>query len=368
MGLGMSEVVKINTDPGTPVALQWFNVRYEANIPGSFPFADLTRPQEAALACARCGDGLVSCANGGACVDGMCKCDNRATGVLCRDAPLGDGICDDYFNTAEFNYDGGDCCASTCNGPLCGGSGLSVAFGVDLSDNTFQSQFLEDSTLVGFEDCKDPTMETFTIELFAIEEINDDYTNKHGEDCGLEAVTVMCDGILYLRTPNLYMDESVDDAGKCHEDAALIQVIHLPPGVSCELSRPLDNFEWFFEISLSRGNTSFLEGTTDTSSLTWSVPSECFQQALTKDSGDTDRLYDVMSPEGKAIQNMAADGISALLCSFGPDLAVERYALTLFNVSIGLDSTNWQVHQCDGWGSAPEGIEIFCDVDRRQTY
>jgi len=365
--LAVSEIVVPTTDSRTPLALRWFNVRYESSTNRSFPFADLTRPQEATLACARCGDGLVDCANEGVCVDGVCQCRNRASGVLCQDAPLGDGVCDEFFNTEKFNYDGGDCCAATCIGPFCGGNGLTAAFGVDLSDNTFQSQFLDDTTVIGFENCKDPNMEPFTIELVPIEEIYSGILNS--EDCGLESVTVICNGVVYLQTPNLYMDESVDEVEKCHEDAPLVQTIHLPKGVSCELSRPLDNFEWFFEMLLFHGNgkdsQSILQGSNGTTSLSWSVPSQCLQEAFTEYLGDINRLYDITSLQGRAIQTMAADGTSELLCSFDPDLAMERYALTVFNVSVGLESENWQEHQCYGWGSARYGIEIGCNDDGR---
>jgi len=365
--LAVSDIVDTTTDTGTPLALQWYNVRYDSNTNQSFPFADLTRPQEATLGCARCDDDLVRCEHGGKCVEGVCECQNRATGVLCQDAPLGDGRCDEFFNEAQFHYDGGDCCGSTCTGALCGRGGLSFAFGVDLGDNTFQSQYLDDGTIIGYENCKDPQMETFTIELVPIDVPLDDIPMTAGEDCGLEAVTVICDGVLYLRTPNLYMAESVDEVEKCHEDAPLIQPLHLPPGVKCELSRPLDDFEWFYEALIFRGNntdsTSIRQGNNSATSLAWSVPSGCLQKVFTQYLDDANRQYDTTFPEGGAIQRMASDGTSALLCTLDEDLVMERYALTMFNVSLGLRSQTWQEHQCYGWGSGRGGIEINCNED-----
>ncbi|CAJ1928117.1 unnamed protein product [Cylindrotheca closterium] len=363
----ISEIVDTTTDPGTPLALQWYNVRYESNTGRSFPFADLTRPQEAKLGCARCDDEFVRCANEGVCVNGVCECQNRATGVLCEDAPLGDGLCDDYFNTADFEYDGGDCCGSTCTGALCGRGGLSVAFGVDLRDNTFVSQYLKDETVIGFENCIDPEMETFTIEMVPVDVPLYEIPMTAGEDCGLESVTVICDGVLYLRTPNLYMAESVDEVEKCHEDAPMIQPIHLPAGVNCELSRPLDDFEWFYDALLFRGNTtdstSIRRGNNSATSLSWSVPAECLAEVFTEYFGDVDRLYDTNSPEGAAIQRMASDGTSALLCTLDQDLVKERYALTMLNVSLVFESRTWQEHQCYGWGSGSGGIDIICNDD-----
>ncbi|CAJ1963880.1 unnamed protein product [Cylindrotheca closterium] len=371
--LAISEIVDTTTDPGTPLALQWYNVRYESNTGRSFPFADLTRPQEAKLGCARCDDEFVCCANEGVCVNGVCECQNRATGVLCEDAPLGDGLCDDYFNTANFDYDGGDCCGSTCTGALCGRGGLSVAFGVDLRDNTFLSQHLKDETVIGFENCFDLEMETFTIELVPVDVPLDEIPMTAGRNCGLESVTVICDGVLYLRTPNLYMAESIDEGVEnCHEDAPMIQPIHLPAGVNCELSRPLDDFEWFYDALLFRGNTtdstSIRQGNNSATSLSWLVPAECLAEVFTEYLGDVNRLYDTNSPEGAAIQRMASDGTSALLCTLDQDLVKERYALTMLNISLVFESQTSQEHQCYGWGSGSLGIDIISNLDLPSNY
>eukprot|EP00531_Pseudo-nitzschia_arenysensis_P000704 CAMPEP_0116123948 /NCGR_PEP_ID=MMETSP0329-20121206/5021_1 /TAXON_ID=697910 /ORGANISM="Pseudo-nitzschia arenysensis, Strain B593" /LENGTH=968 /DNA_ID=CAMNT_0003617899 /DNA_START=197 /DNA_END=3101 /DNA_ORIENTATION=+ len=57
---------------------------------------------------------------------------------------LGDGICDEDLNTANFEYDGGDCCAATCEGPRCGKKVLESAFGKT------------NPSVAGFPNCKDP--------------------------------------------------------------------------------------------------------------------------------------------------------------------------------------------------------------------
>jgi hypothetical protein len=44
----------------------------------------------------------------------MCKCENGATGDWCQIQPTYNGHCDTYYNKHEFEYDGGDCCESTC--------------------------------------------------------------------------------------------------------------------------------------------------------------------------------------------------------------------------------------------------------------
>jgi hypothetical protein len=67
------------------------------------------------LICASCNDDTNECLNGGICrTDGMCDCRNNATGDWCQVEPTYNGHCDTYYNKHEFNYDGGDCCESTC--------------------------------------------------------------------------------------------------------------------------------------------------------------------------------------------------------------------------------------------------------------
>ena len=47
------------------------------------------------------------------CEEGSCDWEDR----------LGDGTCDDVFNCAELDYDGGDCCLPACEGKACGDDG-----------------------------------------------------------------------------------------------------------------------------------------------------------------------------------------------------------------------------------------------------
>ena len=49
-------------------------------------------------------------------------------------AEIGDGICDDDLNFFDYEYDGGDCCATTCTGPKCGKVGEPI-FGVHFNES-----------------------------------------------------------------------------------------------------------------------------------------------------------------------------------------------------------------------------------------
>jgi hypothetical protein len=66
---------------------------------------------------------------------------------------LHDGICDDSYNNFAYNYDQGDCCASTCTHPKCGQDGIEGAFGSNGAEG------------IGFRNCRDPNMVTLTIRL-----------------------------------------------------------------------------------------------------------------------------------------------------------------------------------------------------------
>jgi hypothetical protein len=67
------------------------------------------------LICASCDYDSNECLNDGICrTDGFCDCRNNASGDWCQVQPTHNGHCDTYYNSLEFEYDGGDCCESTC--------------------------------------------------------------------------------------------------------------------------------------------------------------------------------------------------------------------------------------------------------------
>jgi hypothetical protein len=74
---------------------------------------------------------------------------------------LGDGICNVEFNQLGYNYDSGDCCASTCVGSKCGRGGLRSVFG--------------DWNISGthFPNCNDPKLVPITIQLNSISSSRD---------------------------------------------------------------------------------------------------------------------------------------------------------------------------------------------------
>jgi hypothetical protein len=363
----VSEVVESGTDRGTPLGLQWYYPRYEeyeenaANY--NFPSADLTRPEDAVFGCARCTTESNPCYFEGECHDetGTCTCAHGATGALCRDTPLGDGVCNPYFNTEEYDYDGGDCCGATCVGASCGVSGLESVYGIDIES----VQFLSDSRVFGYQHCQDPDMATFTIER-----------NKNGDYCydlglgeiflELAELHVRCDDKLYLRIPlmDIVGDSVSDPCTRSYNDT-----IHVPYGASCELV-VLSMWEinvlalYYDNDTGSRPirDQSDLLGESDRSvqSMFWNVPaSKCIVQTISNYSNST---FNESSAQGMAVQTLVNDGLSDSMCNQDPELLLERYALTFLNHSLGLESRNLDLHQCYGWGLP--SAEIVCENDK----
>lgn len=79
------------------------------------------------------------------------------------DLVLGDGFCDEAFNDPGYEFDQGDCCATTCIGPNCLRGGMKTVFGI--SNDGMES--------FGFQDCKDDQMKPITFKLNAIKNSRD---------------------------------------------------------------------------------------------------------------------------------------------------------------------------------------------------
>lgn len=113
----ISEPMDVDTpkDSATPVGLQWFHAMPLVESQSVIQQADTNRPSGAVLLCAICNNSTNPCLYGNLCrPDGSCHCMTGSSGTLCQVPPVHDGRCDTFFNTAEFEYDGGDCCQEIC--------------------------------------------------------------------------------------------------------------------------------------------------------------------------------------------------------------------------------------------------------------
>jgi hypothetical protein len=286
---------------------------------------------------------------------GTCACAHGATGVLCRDTPLGDGVCNPYFNTEEYIYDGGDCCGATCVGASCGVPGLESVYGIDIELVQFNT------SVFGYQHCQDPDMATFTIER----------KENRTSDCSsdnelyLDALDVRCDDKLYVRIPRTTIGgDSVSDP--CNR--SYTETIHVPYGASCELvvsekSRPRKVLALYYGYGNDTGSRPIRdESDWFNESIFWNVPaSKCIVQTI---SDYSNSAFDESSTQqGMAVQTLVNDGLSDSMCNQDRELLLERYALTLLNHScLGLESPNLGSHQCYGWGLP--AVEIVCENDK----
>lgn len=151
----ISEAVDQANDRGTPLGLRWYHSRYGDNGFDSFPFADISRPADALFSCGKCDSERNPCRFEGVCLaDGTCDCKHGATGKLCEIKPLANGICNPFFNKGPDDFDGGDCCVSTCEGVSCGVGDMTEAFGQELKRSGN-----------GYPYCIDPEMVPLTITM-----------------------------------------------------------------------------------------------------------------------------------------------------------------------------------------------------------
>jgi len=148
------------------------------------------------------------------------------------DSFLSNGVCNNFFNKPNYQYDGGDCCASTCTPSDCGTDGITSAFG-------------EGVTGVGFPNCKDPDMVSVTIYLNSITssrnkevlKVSEDLVEEYYLEKGIGFWTekpeapffiVHCDGVNVLSTfiynsmENKSETIKVKDGARCEIDVANI--------------------------------------------------------------------------------------------------------------------------------------------------
>ena len=111
----ISESVKANTpdDTMTPISIRWYSA--SPKVDNEVQTANVNKPLDTSLICTHCQGDSNPCFYEGICLaDQTCHCTTGSTGTLCQIPPTSNGFCDEYFNTNEYNYDGGDCCANSC--------------------------------------------------------------------------------------------------------------------------------------------------------------------------------------------------------------------------------------------------------------
>mmetsp|Transcript_6669 Transcript_6669/g.15692 ORF Transcript_6669/g.15692 Transcript_6669/m.15692 type:complete len:1151 (+) Transcript_6669:366-3818(+) len=350
----------------TPLGRLWYHMQNPKKPEFNYPAADLSRPQEMNLRCAKCGNITNPCYYGGICrEDKICDCVNGGGGALCQEVPIRDGRCDPYFNTEQYDWDGGDCCGGTCIGHQCGlAGGLSSPFGINSNSSTVEDY---QASNMGYGNCVDPSMAPLTIELNSFELFDDEYWISiltHGSDdpfCSTATINVRCNGITYIHAPQNVLFNTSD----CH--LAYTETVHVPYGSECELSTNIPCFGIFcigHTVTVYYGkdteSTPIRSGNVkNESQLSFGVPLECLTDVLLNYSSS---IFDLSTHQGKAASALSNDGLSGFLCFENSDLVLERYALAVLNASVHFKSSNWgRASNCHGFG-AP-AVRTTCTND-----
>ncbi|CAJ1933930.1 unnamed protein product [Cylindrotheca closterium] len=374
----VSERVEISSDEGSPLGLLWFYPRYEESPLIDFPAADIARPVTAPFPCGFCDDDSNPCLYEGKCNTdtGFCNCTHGASGALCQDKPLANGICNVYFNTAEFGYDEGDCCLGTCIGPTCGEDDLpspfnrqwSVFFSLEVHD-TFENRQIPFGILpesepdfislpFWFEHCIDPRMAKVTLEVSPLAE-----TIGYAD---FIPVTVRCDGILYFQTPLLGFET---------DEASFRQELNLPYGSVCTFDFPMETaYAAFFKnISVIAGDTNepFMFQYNSRCSFELRIPdSQCGWETLISESiairSDLDASCSSDVSGNPSLSVVEFEGLGSgptlnRICARNPEHLLERYAIRkLLDITPGGVRVTSEQHICDGvWNI--DDFQIDCD-------
>jgi hypothetical protein len=101
-------------EAATPSGLKFFSAAALDPSNPSIQSADESQPSSAVFLCSICNNSTNPCFYDGVCMEETCQCSVGSKGALCEVPPTGNAICDKFFNGPSFNWDGGDCCESTC--------------------------------------------------------------------------------------------------------------------------------------------------------------------------------------------------------------------------------------------------------------
>eukprot|EP00531_Pseudo-nitzschia_arenysensis_P000632 CAMPEP_0116129926 /NCGR_PEP_ID=MMETSP0329-20121206/8184_1 /TAXON_ID=697910 /ORGANISM="Pseudo-nitzschia arenysensis, Strain B593" /LENGTH=1066 /DNA_ID=CAMNT_0003624225 /DNA_START=259 /DNA_END=3456 /DNA_ORIENTATION=+ len=306
------------------------------------------------------------------------------------DMDFGDGICNEPFNDPGYEFDYGDCCAASCTASHCG-AGLTNAFGAtNITDS------------IGFPTCKDPRMESITIQLNAIKSSRDEEFGMF--PCALDAAKTEMDEwraatpaspSLYLECDGRYvLSISIDKEMENHAETVKVE-----DGATCTLriSNSAHVFQsdsktaswykqsgtyceepiWFVNYTVLHGSQlgidfDGLEILTQSSSEVENsyfkrIP-ECYLQKLKHRHDDLASLYDISHPSSKAIERLRNDTSGYSDCT--NEFFVERFALSSIYFALKKNGTRtwidtqshctWSGVECNSQGSVVE-LEVAND-------
>jgi len=286
---------------------------------------------------------------------------------------LNNGKCENAFNTFGYQYDGGDCCASTCSKPNCGDGGIKNAFG----------QY--DIVGIGYPNCTDPVMVPITIHLHEIwssrnkdflNDVSDDDVNEYYREKGIDfweepphtpLFNVDCKGIYVM---SIYLDKPMEN----HTETVMVE-----DGSMCSVSasnrtnlepRWDDDPIWWVKYSVYHGRDTSIEIIRGNSAMEQSIDfhriKDCYFGKL-EGSINISEAYGMSDPAMQAFHWLLDDESGHSYCD--DNFLIERFALCALNFAAPIKSASnhpdeslWinEKHQCR-WDN------IACDEGAVET-
>jgi hypothetical protein len=304
------------------------------------------------------------------------------------DKVLGDGICDVELNDLGYEFDSGDCCASTCTGPNCG-QGYTGVFGNS------------DVAGMGFPNCEDPDMVPIAIHFNDIVSSRDPKLRTDlSYACELNLASkgevewravqpanpilvLNCDGTYIL---SVDLDESmknntetvwVRDGADCTMRVENTTSIS-PSGVDLgELSFYCEEPIWLVDYTIFHEEESGSEMDRVEILTQHSIENEfalfkripkCYFEEL-GDYVDTASAYTASNPASEAIEFLLEDGVaSGVTC--GDQAFNERFAIS--TMMIGMDGNRTKLnndqHHCDwSWTECSSSVGPVVEIHLQQA-
>jgi hypothetical protein len=269
---------------------------------------------------------------------------------------IGDSNCGPVFNSFDYQFDGGDCCAATCSRSNCGIGSLKNAFG---ATNNISSGD-------GFPNCEDPDMVSITIRLGNISSSDFIYVLNVTIK---PLLLIDCDGSNVL---NIYVDKSTKNQ---------TETIMVNDGADCIMTirndRSRTDPTWYADYTILHGNTKSVgsnsivvaqSSSAKESTYNFKRIPDCYFDKLS-DYIDSSTVYTGIGydPTAEAIDWLMKDALGNSLCenSFLP----ERYALAVIYFAAPSNSPDYSListtRQCV-WPSirCDEGTVIRLDMSK----
>lgn len=265
---------------------------------------------------------------------------------------LNDGNCDSIFNELDRDFDGGDCCASTCTHSLCGVGELTYAFGTSINYGD------------GFPNCKNPVMKNITIK---IENLIDSvtYHQQHHGRRNLNG-TALKDSArvqVYKESPKIIEpimildcdDRNILTLHVSEEMEGQMETVMVEDGANCTIrvnnissaTHQNEKAMWYVNYTVYHGDKDdvekepivILQGqSANTEYSTFARLPECYFTKLS-DYLDVSTIYTGQGPENRAIKWSRISSGYTKNAECEDDYFIERYALSVLNFAAPIQST-----------------------------